>query len=112
MANKLNIYLDVANLSIVGDEFRYKYSYEEIVYMIDNITVEQEKLQISFNNLQTKLNKVGEGLTTATGNIMMLTAIKDAIEAADPSTYAEEPEEPTAELPTEEEPPLTGNFVL
>jgi len=105
MADKLNIYLDVSNLSIVGDEFRYKYSYEEIVYMIENITLDKNDLQGKFDRMQSKLDVIEADLTTATSNLIMLNAIKDAIEEQDPSLYATE-ENPPIEEPPVEEPPV------
>lgn len=115
MADKLNIYLDVSNLTIVGDEFRYKYSYDDIIYMITNITANKNKLQSHFDRLETKLNAIGTELNTCTGNIAMLIGIKNAIEAENPSLYEEEimeEEPPLDESHIDEEPPFTGNFSL
>ena len=102
MSEKLNIFINIEDLTIEGDIFKYKYSYEDIVYMIE--TLEQQLSETSKKQtiLQGKLDKVNEAVTQITANVTMLGQIKAAIEAADPSTYAQEEE--IMEEPIEEPP--------
>lgn len=81
MPEKLNIYLDLANLTVDGDEFRYKYSYEDIIFMIDGMTKEINKETQNETMIQAQLVSVQEKITGITENLAMLNQIKQAIEA-------------------------------
>jgi hypothetical protein len=105
MSDKVIIKVRPEDLTIVGDEFRYKYTYEDIVYMLNENKTEKEEKTAIRDRLQTKLNDITLALDILDTNILNLEAIRAQIEPEEEEPISpEEEEEPIS--PEEEEEPI------
>ena len=80
MSDKLNIFINIEDLTVVGDEFRYKYSLEDIDYMIETLTAEKVKNTETLEKVQIRLDSLTTSIAEATSNITMLGQVKEQIE--------------------------------
>ncbi len=85
MTQKLNIYVDIENLSIEGDEFRYKYTYEDIKFMRDGFAISLEEASRKQSVLQRKLEIENEAIGKLEFNLAAMNNILEEMIAANPS---------------------------
>ncbi len=92
MADKMNLFLDFDKIQIEGDEFRYQYSYDEIVYMLDLAITTVNNLTKRKNRIDEEATKVNDSLIQYQFTLEKLTTIKEALEASvEPANPSAEP---------------------
>ncbi len=97
MSDKMNIFLDMSNLSIDKDEFRYKYSYADIVYMIEEFNKKKTSSQSIKANILNKLEKIEADLISFEKNLIYLNYIKQEIDSQAASNPSDNPSIPSEE---------------